>query len=520
MLGICNWVGAFAAAALLPAGLFGQARPLPRPAPPRGQLAITEVSLVDVETGRITGDVSVVIADGRIVRIDSAGRVPLRGMPVVHGRGLYLIPGLWDMHVHLAAVPLRPSRGRLADYAENPEWHFPLLLAHGVTGVRDMAGNFRSLRTWRGEVAEGLRAGPRIVHTGWKLHGPEPVVPRAPRQASTVAEIRRSVDMLDSAGADFVKVESMLPEELEAAMAAAREHRLPVAGHVGPWMSARAVSELGVRSIEHLHQVIVAGSTEEEALLAEAAHEFSWWGDYLVRWGWWSHAERRGARVARAVATWDSARAMEVFAVFARNGTWQTPTLTGLRDIQRIQPEIPAERVAWLPPRFLHDDTAHYRGRRQDAALYARQYALQRRVIRMMAETGVPLLAGSDAPGTRRVPGLALVEELETLVDAGLTPLEALRTATLGPAQFLGATDSLGTVAPGKVADLVLLEGNPLADIHALRRVRGVVAAGRFYSRADLDRRLEDVQQLLRRLRTEAAPLAAASASAAPGSTR
>jgi imidazolonepropionase-like amidohydrolase len=136
-----------------------------------------------------------------------------------------------------------------------------------------------------------------------------------------------------------------------------------------------------------------------------------------------------------------------------------------------------------------------------DVLAYRLLYRLQQQVLPMLARAGVPMLAGSDAPGTRRVPGQSLIEELETMVNAGLTPLDALRSATLNPARFLGLADSLGSVAPGKLADLVLLEGNPLTDITALRRVQGVVAGGRYYSRADLDRRLGEVQALLGRLR-------------------
>jgi imidazolonepropionase-like amidohydrolase len=220
--------------------------------------------------------------------------------------------------------------------------------------------------------------------------------------------------------------------------------------------------------------------------------------------------------MARAVATWDSVKATELFAVFARNTTWQTPTLTGIRDVQRIQADIPGERLRWLPPRLIGRDSAGRRVEGSDRPVNARQYLLLQRIIPMMARAGVPILAGTDAPGTRRVPGPSLVEELEALVAAGLTPLQALRSATLNPARFLGLGDSLGTVAPGKVADLVLLDANPLADIAALRRVRAVIAGGRYYSQRDLERRRTEVQALLGRLRATAAPIVAGGGSAAP----
>jgi imidazolonepropionase-like amidohydrolase len=114
-----------------------------------------------------------------------------------------------------------------------------------------------------------------------------------------------------------------------------------------------------------------------------------------------------------------------------------------------------------------------------------------------MGRAGVPLLAGTDAIGTRRLPGFSLHDELALLVEAGLTPQQALRAATLGPAQFLGMQDSLGTVAEGKKADLVLLDANPLDDIHNVRKVRGVVVAGRYLPRLELDRMLEKVRNLV-----------------------
>ena len=492
----CDPRGAFTTLALLPSLLAAQ------PAPPAGlaRIAFTGVSVVNLETGAVVPDQTVVVAEGRIVRVGPGVRGLARDITLVPARGQFLIPGLWDMHVHLAVATLTPAGDSAPDYSANADWQFPLLLAAGVTGVRDMSGAFEQLRSWRNEISAGRRAGPRIVHTARKLGSDGPVVAGGPAALRTVADVERSVDMLARAGAGFVKVEALSAEHLAAAISAAKRHRLAVVGHIGPWMSAREASELGLSGIEHLHQVVAGGSTEEARLLAEARRESTWWGKLLVRLGWWKPETRRRSRMERAIATWDSTRAMELFAVLARNTTWQTPTLTGLRDVQRIQPEIPGDRLRWLPARLLRRDSAG-QVPPADRPLYSRQYQLEQRVIPMLARAGVPMLAGTDAPGTRRVPGQSLVEELEAMVGAGLTPLEALRTTTLNPARFLGLTDSLGSVAPGKVADLVLLGENPLIDIKALRTVRGVVAGGRYYPADDLERRLAEVQALLRRLR-------------------
>lgn len=491
---ICHCRRALGVLALLPSLLGAQAPP-----PALSRIAFVGVSVVNVETGAIEPNRTVLVSEGRIVRIERGDQVLPRGVTLIPARGQFLIPGLWDMHVHLAVTEVAPSSDRQPDFSLNADWQFPLLLAAGVTAVRDMSGAFGQLRAWRNEIAAGQRAGPRIVHTGWKLRADGPVLPGGPSPVRTVADVERAVEMLAKADAAFVKVDGMSAEHLLAAISAANRHRMAVVGHVAPWMSARESSELGISSIDHLTQVVVGGSTEETELLAHARREFSWWGKVLVRLGWWDPAARRESRMERSVATWDSVKAMELLTVFARNTTWQTPTLTGLRDVRRIQAEIPGPRRSWLPPSMLQRDSAGLVAP-VNRALRARQYQLERRLIPMLARAGVPLLAGTDAPGTRRVPGQSLVEELEMLVDAGLTPLEALRSATLNPARFLGLTDSLGSVTAGKVADLVLLEANPLTDITALRRVEGVMAGGRYYSRADLDRRLGEVQALLGRL--------------------
>jgi len=485
----------FAALALLPPLLLAQISP----PPPLSRIGFTGVSVVNLETGAIEPDQTVVVDRGRIVSVERGRRRLARDITVVPARGQFLIPGMWDMHVHLATAEVAPSSGSKPDFAPNAAWAFPLLLAAGVTGVRDMSGAFDWLRGWRNEIATGQRAGPRIVHTGGKLRPRGPVLPGGPVAVHSVADVQRSVELLAEAGADFVKVESLTAEHLAAAVAAASRHGLRVVGHVEPWMSAQEASELGLSDIQHLQQVLEGGSPDEASFRAEARRELSWWGKLLVRAGWWDGNGRRQSRLARTIATWDSVKAVELFAVLARDTTWQTPALTGLRDVQRIQPDIPSERLKWLPPRLTKRD-AGYQVPPADRPLFAGQFRLQQRVIPMLVRAGVPILAGTDAPGTRRVPGPSLVDELEAMVEAGLSPLEALRSATLNPARFLGLTDSLGSLAPGKVADLVLLSENPLANITALRGVQGVVAGGRYYSRADLDRRLGEVQALLGRL--------------------
>ena len=268
--------------ALLPSFLGAQATPPPA----LSRVAFVGVSVVNVETGAIEPNQTVVVVEGRIVRIQRDDQVITRDVTVIPARGRFLIPGLWDAHVHLAVTEVAPSTGPRPDFSLNADWQFPLFLAAGVTGVRDMSGPFAQLRAWRDEIGAGQRAGPRIVHTGWKLRADSPVLPGGPSPVRTVADVERAVEMLAKADAAFVKVEGIPAELLAAAIAAAKRHGLPVVGHLGPWMSAREASELGMAGIEHLQQLVVGGSTEEATLLAEARRESTRWGNLLVRGGW------------------------------------------------------------------------------------------------------------------------------------------------------------------------------------------------------------------------------------------
>jgi imidazolonepropionase-like amidohydrolase len=441
---------------LVSAPCAAQAHPAP--------VAITGVTLADATAAPSAAPVTVVVAEGRIVAIGPDVRAPA-GARVVDGRGKWLIPGLWDMHVHLAGVAAKPAWSR--------DVVLPLYLAHGVTGVRDMGSDPDAVLAWREAVRAGRLAGPHIVTPGPMLlergeDGPEiDVVATDSAAAATVSSLR-------ARGVDFVKVlDQISRERFLAVAAAARAAGLPLAGHLPDGVGAAEASSLGMRAIEHLSGMPLATAVGEPELRARRI-------DARARQDGAAYAQTTTEMLTRH----DPARAAALYALLRRNGTWQVPTLVWTRTIgamDSVRADDP--RLRWIPASVRAEWTAEKLAEGFSQPYRAHQRRLLARhlpLVGEMSRAGVGILAGSDSMDPFVFPGASLHEELELLVSAGLTPTEALRAATSAPAEFLGRADA-GRVAPGYVADLVLLDGDPRVDIRNTRRISAVVAAGRLY---------------------------------------
>lgn len=406
---------------------------------------------------------TVVIDGERIQWVGQAdAAVVPEGARVIDGQGKYLIPGLWDMHVHATAMP---------GFA-------PLYIANGVTGVRDMFGMFGAMPTQRvrDAILAGDAVGPHIVATGRIVDGPNPIWPMS-RVAGDAEEGRAAVAALADAGADFVKVYSKLPRDAYVAiLEEAAERGIPVDGHVPRGVGADEASRLGQRSIEHL-----TGVLEACAAAPRLGGEHS-----------------RAERTLHLVDKFDPQRGEKLFDVFVENRTWHCPTLTVLRAIASLDDAAftDDERVRYMDPSWTGrwDPRADGRFRsfeREDWQAEKKRYALYLEVVGQMHARGVRLLAGTDVGNPYCFPGFSLHDELGLLVEAGLTPAEALATATRNPAEFLGMAGELGTVEAGKIASLVLLDGDPLADVGNTRRITAVVFRGRLFDRQALDAEIE-----------------------------
>lgn len=465
-----------AAVLLCVAGVTARAEP---------PLAITDVTVIDTRSGQRQSPMTVLVADGRIVRLaPSAGLSPPPGARRIDGRGRFLIPGLWDMHVHVLRAP-------------RPEVYFPLLIAMGVTGVRDMGGDepFAMLRQWRAEIEDGTRIGPRFVAPGPFVDGPYPAIPQWSRVVSDATAARSTVRDLHNDGADFIKVYNRLPREAYFALAAeARRLGLPFAGHVPMAISAREAAFAGQRSIEHLFNVTFACSDREAELMQRKAEALAG-GEAEQR------RQRRRDYLRAVLASYSDARCAELFDAFARQGTWQTPTLVQRRAF--AYPEalrLNAAELAFVPNsqrvRWLPGQDARLQGRNDEDREIERQFFIRdRSLIAPMRRAGVRFLAGTDAGDPYSLPGFSLHDELAELVAAGLSPLEALQSATLNAAEFLGWQDRFGSVAAGKSADLVLLDADPLIDIRNTQRIALVIAQGRVFDRARRDALLETARR-------------------------
>jgi len=442
-----------------------QASPLPE----RPAIAITDVTIIDVEHGRLIGPRTVLVDGGRIVAIVAPrdARIPATAQRLA-GRGRFLIPGLVDMHVHL----FNNTSGRPPN-----DWSFPVFIAAGVTAVRDM--NTRTAEIplvirWRKALDDGELVAPHILAAGVSIHG------RSPRDAAS------QVDAAGDAGTDFIKIYSDVPvSHWLAILDAARARALPVVGHVPAGVSLLAAAAAGLRSNEHLMQAYEACSSVEAQLLEQRRDLED--GALIAR---------RDEQEQRALDAFDQGTCRRIGEALAATGQVQVPTLVLSYEESTTRTRPPSDDARW---RYLRvDERARWERvlasiTPQDVALGKSRWQVSRRIVAAFHRAGVPILTGTDATMPRIYPGSSLHEEIALLVESGLTPIEALRSATLEPAKFLGIAATTGSVAVGKRADLVLLDADPTKDIHNTQRISAVVLDGRLLRRDALDKLLEDV---------------------------
>jgi imidazolonepropionase-like amidohydrolase len=371
-------------------------------------LAITHVTVIDATGAAARSDRTVVIVDKRIEAIgDASARIP-KGARIVSAKGKFLIPGLWDMHVHLAASDL------------------PRLVANGVTGVRDMGNVLANVDVWRGKIAAGSMVGPHIVRVGpilnGKAFGPAQVL------IESGAEARAAVRVLKNVGVDEIKVHQLLSRDAYFALAdEAKNLSIPFVGHIPESITAAEASDAGQASIEHM-ETLFAGKTP------------------LTR-------EETPA----------------LFGRFAKNNTAFDPTLIEYRG--STEPANVDSKLMEKYPDLLA-------GRQKRFTQFLQ-------LVGMMNRAGVVLLAGTDLGVKWISPGSSLHDELALLVEAGLTPMEALQAATRNPARFFHIKE--GTIEVGQSANLVLLNANPLDSIRNTQRIYAVILEGRFFDRSQLD---------------------------------
>ena len=432
-------------------------------------LVLRDVRVVDTRSGEVRAGQAIVVRGELIVAVGAADDVALPSdARVIDGGGRFVVPGLWDMHTHSR----RARRAELQD---------PLYVAHGVTGLRDMGTHLSQQLVLRERAPEPLA--PRVSWTSPPVDGVPPVLSFG-LGVEDADGARALVALLDDRGFDTIKVYDRLTREAYLALADEAGRRgLAVVGHVPLAVTPLEAVRAGQSDIEHLTLVLEAaipGALEWTAADADAD----------------SMALLVDGRLAAALPTFDDALARELFAALAEHEVWQTPTLVQMRGAFYADDFAAADdpRLAWVTAAMADDWRAVGRETPPEELAAGRAvYVRQKQLVGELHRAGVPLLAGTDTSDEPWVfAGASLHDELALLVEAGLTPLEALRTATLNPALARGDADREGFVGVGATADLLLVDGDPTQDVGHLAHPWAVCLRGRWLDRAALDALIDE----------------------------
>lgn len=439
-------------------------------------MAIMNVNVIPMETDQILANYTVVIKDGKIIKVADSDSIEVaEGIQKIDGLGKYLIPGLAEMHAH---IPGQNPSGNINlgdNYLENTLF---LYLSNGVTTIRGMLGQPFHLEL-KEQVAKGEVLGPRIFTSGPSMNG---------NSVQSVGQAEKMVVDQKNAGYDFLKLHPGLKLEVFNAIdKTADSVGIPFAGHVSVDVGIRRALEAQYASIDHVDGYI-------EGLVPESADV---------------NPDENGFFGINFTYLADESKIPELATMTKEQGVWVVPTQCLMeRWVTSIPPEELAEDpgMKYIPPELLERYVAiknnvisdtEYDAERADKFI-----ELRRKIIKSLHDTGVGLLLGSDAPQVFNVPGFSIQHELQAMIDAGLTPYEALRIGTINPALFFGKEDEFGTIKEGASADMILLETNPLVEIGNVKDRLGVMVKGTWLSQEDISNRLEEIQSSYSELST------------------
>lgn len=443
-------------------------------------LVLTHANVVDTRTGSVGRNLTVVIKDGRIQALAKIGFIEVsRKVRVVNASDKYLIPGLWDMDV-------RSSGGPAGAWDQNVI--YPLYVANGVTAVRDMGGDATVLEQRRDRIERGEILGPHMFFSGAPLDGEKS--DSGVIAVNTPAEGRQAVHALKDRGADFIKLLSHLARDTYMAIAnEAVQMRMRFVGQVPDSVSVAEASRAGQHSIENLSGVMLACSSQESTIRQESLAALSR-----------NDSAAYAALTRQTFATYDPDKAWNLFTTFTDHNTYQVPALVWWRVGAALDsPELVSDPRLKYVPAVVRSEWDSEKLQQQSApeqlADLKQEAGRYLELVHSMHRAGVPIMAGTEAPNRYIVPGFSLHDELEMLVKSGFSNADALSAATFYPALFMVKLDRYGVVEPGKAADMVLLDGNPLDDIRNTRKISAVILGGRYYPRQVLDRTLAQVAE-------------------------
>lgn len=455
----------------------------------RADMALENVNIVDVENGTIITNMDVIVKGDRIHDVVRSGSVEIDAIRRVDASGQYLIPGLWDMHAH----PDDPEMWRMNPDEAGRDLLLPLFVMHGVTGIRDMAGSLKVVNEWREKMASGSLLGPKIVAAGPLIDGPNPMWDGSIGIPSTKAVIGK-VDSLVESGVDFLKVYSLLPDSIYHAMSEyATSIDFPFCGHVPQTVTNRAASKSGMKSLEHLLDIPLECSSKEREIRNNTI-DYGGLQDRLSKYVF---------RNKLIIETYDPKKAKALYKEFVNNDTWITPTISMWYKNAYFEEEVKKDQVhlKYLPnymQKYWTPQVNDHLRYRQQEFLEVKKLQVEhyKQIIKDMHEAGVQLLAGTDTGANPLCwPGLGLHLEIAMMEEAGLSPAEALKTATINPAIYLGIDKDYGTISSGKFADMVLLSKNPLETVSNTQSIAGVIKSGSYFSKKRIEEYLEVIAE-------------------------
>ncbi|USD25932.1 amidohydrolase family protein [Flagellimonas marinaquae] len=445
-------------------------------------ILIESVTVIDAKSGE-RANLNVLLTGNKIMEVSKKPIAPPSNSTVIDGKGKYLIPGLWDAHVHLTFTPgLEQAM-------------FPLFLGNGITSIRDTGGLMHKVLPWKEKSIQEPDSSPRLFIAGPLLDGLPNVYdgnPGRPEISVGLGSEEEAIAMVDSlaaAGVDLIKAYEMLnPEMFKTIVAAAKKHNLPVTGHVPLSVDAIEASEHGLRSMEHMRNLEMSCSSDHDSLLRARKQMLAKGKGEL---GGVLRSAIHTSQRLHAFNTFDQQRAAQVLAALKKNGTWQIPTVTlSTGGINRLYENGDWRKTfEYLPETIKSNwkEAANKATEKMSNELSVAHGEWVLKMVKRLKKADVKVMAGTDTPIGFLTPGFSLHKELEMLVKGGMEPLEAIASATLLPSQYFKLQDSIGTIEKNMIADLVLLDANPLSDITNTRLIRAVVRNGTYYDRKALD---------------------------------
>ncbi len=455
-------------------------------------ICIVNISTIDPNDG-LKENQTVILKGGKILKIAASSQLNLSpSNKIIDGAGKFLIPGLWDTHVHFAYIEELAPR------------MFDLFLAHGITSVRDTGGKLDFVKKWKDKALANPTEAPRVMIAGPLLDGETNVYdgsdaahPELSVRLSSVNAAEEQIELLISKEVDLLKAYEMLtPEQFIKVCELGIANNLKITGHVPLSMDVISASNAGMSSMEHMRNLELSCASNSEELLKERQ-------ELLKNTNKLSGGELRSsihrAQKAKAISNYDTTKAEKVLRILKKNDTWQVPTLA-LNTF--LSNKYFADSIYQNSYQYLPDSIGQYWKKRSlilknypMSKVFEIQSDFNKKMIKKIYEFDIPIMAGTDTPIAYLTPGTSLHEELAALVQAGLTPIDALKTATTNPAKYFNLEKELGGIKETMWADLVILNSNPLEDIENTKNIDAIFKEGKYYSRNDLDALLKKLKE-------------------------